>query len=81
MGFKKNIIKISSLFLLTTFICFFIRDNGDLAGSEIKQAKKYTFEDLSKAYHMVLEADIAIKTGRYDDDLAINLLVAELASS
>jgi DNA polymerase-3 subunit delta len=45
----------------------------------IQQAKKYTINDLVKAYHIILETDIAIKTGRYDDDLAINLLITELS--
>jgi DNA polymerase-3 subunit delta len=44
----------------------------------VKQAKAYTLERIKKAYHKLLEADIAIKTGKYDSDLALDLLVVEL---
>jgi DNA polymerase-3 subunit delta len=44
----------------------------------VKQAKSYTLERTKKAYHKLLEADIAIKTGKYDSDLALDLLVVEL---
>jgi len=44
----------------------------------VKQAKSYTLERIKKAYHKLLEADIAIKTGKYDSDLALDLLVVEL---
>jgi DNA polymerase-3 subunit delta len=44
----------------------------------VKQAKSYTLERIKKAYHKLLEADIAIKTGKYDSDLALELLVVEL---
>jgi DNA polymerase-3 subunit delta len=44
----------------------------------LKQAKAYTLERIKKTYHKILEADIAIKTGKYDGDLALDLLVTEL---
>jgi len=44
----------------------------------LKQAKAYTLEQVKGAYRRILEADIAIKTGKYDDDLALDLLVVEL---
>ncbi|MBM4445778.1 MAG: DNA polymerase III subunit delta [Chloroflexi bacterium] len=44
----------------------------------VRQAKAYTLERIKKAYHQLLEADIAIKTGKYDGDLALELLVVEL---
>ncbi len=44
----------------------------------LKQARAYTFERVKSAYHRILEADIAIKTGKYDGDLALDLLVIEL---
>jgi DNA polymerase-3 subunit delta len=44
----------------------------------LTQAKHYTFDNLREAYCRVLDADIAIKTGRYDGDLAIELLVMDL---
>jgi DNA polymerase-3 subunit delta len=43
-----------------------------------EQAKAYTIENLKLAYQKVLEADVAIKTGKYDGDLAVDLLVVEL---
>jgi hypothetical protein len=42
------------------------------------QASTYTVENVKMAYHKVLEADVAIKTGKYDGDLAMDLLVIEL---
>jgi DNA polymerase-3 subunit delta len=47
----------------------------------VKQARSYTLERIKKAYHKLLEADIAIKTGKYDSDLALDLLVVELGQS
>lgn len=44
----------------------------------VRQAKSYNLERIKKAYHKLLEADIAIKTGKYDGDLALDLLVVEL---
>lgn len=42
------------------------------------QAREYEMERLKRAYHKVLESDIAIKTGKYGGDLAVDLLVLEL---
>jgi len=42
------------------------------------QARDYEIESLKRAYHKVLEADIAIKTGKYEGNLAVNLLILEL---
>jgi DNA polymerase-3 subunit delta len=44
----------------------------------LKQAKAYSLERVKSTYHKLLEADIAIKTGKYDGDLALDLLVIEL---
>jgi DNA polymerase-3 subunit delta len=43
-----------------------------------KQSKAYTLERIKKTYRKLLEADIAIKTGKYDGELALDLLVVEL---
>lgn len=43
-----------------------------------KQAAAYTLDRIRKAYHHLLESDIAIKTGKYDSELALDLLVIEL---
>jgi len=43
------------------------------------QAKLYDFEGIKRAYDKLLETDLAIKTGKYNDQLALELLVTELA--
>jgi DNA polymerase-3 subunit delta len=43
-----------------------------------RQSTAYTLERIKKAYDKLLEADIGIKTGKYDGDLALDLLVVEL---
>jgi DNA polymerase-3 subunit delta len=42
------------------------------------QAKAFTIDRIRKAYDKLLEADIGIKTGKYEGDLALDLLVVEL---
>lgn len=44
----------------------------------LKQARTYTIPRLRKAFHCLLDTDIAIKTGKYDDDLALDIMVIEL---
>jgi DNA polymerase III subunit delta len=44
------------------------------------QARSYDFAGVKRAYDKLLETDLAIKTGRYGDKLALELLVTELAS-
>jgi len=44
----------------------------------LSQAKLYDFEDVKRAYDKLLETDLAIKTGKYSDKLALELLVTEL---
>jgi DNA polymerase III subunit delta len=46
----------------------------------LEQASKYSMAKLSDFYHRLLDADIAIKTGKYDDELALIILISELAS-
>jgi DNA polymerase-3 subunit delta len=43
-----------------------------------KQARAFTLDRIKKAYNKLLEADIGIKTGKYEGDLALELLVVEL---
>jgi DNA polymerase-3 subunit delta len=45
----------------------------------LSQARLYDFEGVKRAYNKLLETDLAIKTGRYGDKLALELLVTELA--
>ena len=47
----------------------------------LSQAKLYDLEHIKRAYDKLLETDLAIKTGKYDDQLALELLVAELSTS
>lgn len=42
------------------------------------QADKYSLARLREVYHKLLEADLSIKTGKYDGELALNILIAEL---
>ncbi len=44
----------------------------------LEQADRYPLARLKEVYHKLLEADLAIKTGKYGGELALNLLIAEL---
>lgn len=47
-----------------------------------EQADRYSVSRLKEVYHKLLEADLSIKTGKYDnEELALNILVAELTQS
>jgi len=46
-----------------------------------RRAEKYTLERLKEIYRSILAADLAIKTGKYEGDLALDVLVAELCIS
>jgi len=51
----------------------------DFALSKVlEQAGKYPLGRLREVYHKLLDTDLAIKTGKYDGELALNILVAEL---
>ncbi len=43
-----------------------------------EQADRYSFDRIKEIYKKVLETDIAVKTGKYEGELALNILVAEL---
>ena len=45
------------------------------------QSEKYSLSRLRELYHRLLEADISIKTGKYDGELALNILIAEFTQS
>jgi DNA polymerase-3 subunit delta len=47
----------------------------------LTQTKTYTWERILAAYNKLLNTDIDIKTGKYDDELAISLLVIDLCKS
>lgn len=44
----------------------------------IKQAKNFTIPRLRRAFHCLLDTDVAIKTGKYEDYLALDLMVIDL---
>ena len=44
----------------------------------LEQADRYPLERLKEAYHKLLEADLSIKTGKYEAEVALNILIAEL---
>ncbi len=44
----------------------------------MEQAQRYPLERLKQVYIRLLQADLSIKTGRYDGGLALNLLIADL---
>ena len=43
-----------------------------------EQAGRYSLERLKQLYYKLLETDLSIKTGKYEGELALNILVAEL---
>ena len=45
-----------------------------------EQAGRHSLQRLIAIYYKILETDLAIKTGRFDAELALNVLVAELCS-
>lgn len=44
----------------------------------LAQANRYPWELIREVYHKLLEADLSIKTGKYDGELALNILITEL---
>jgi DNA polymerase III delta subunit len=44
----------------------------------LEQAARYSMPHTKQAYQQLLDTDIAVKTGKYTEELALNILVAEL---
>jgi DNA polymerase III delta subunit len=44
----------------------------------IEQAERYPLERIKEVYPELLEADLSIKTGKYEGELALNILITEL---
>jgi DNA polymerase-3 subunit delta len=44
----------------------------------LEQARRYSLARLKEVYRYLLETDLSIKTGRYDGEFALDILVAEL---
>jgi DNA polymerase-3 subunit delta len=55
--------------------------HGFVAQRILQQAPPYTSEQLRAAYGRLLEADLSIKRGIYDDETALELLIVELANA
>lgn len=55
--------------------------SGYVVDKTLHQARLYDFEQIELAYNKLLGTDLAIKTGKYNDQLALELLVAELTGS
>lgn len=53
--------------------------SGYALDQTLNQAKGYTFERIKEVYHRILETDLAIKTGRREEELALDLLLIELS--
>ncbi len=61
-----------------------IQDRLGLTGypldKTLRQSELYDLEHIKRTYAMLLETDLAIKTGKYNDQLALELLLAELST-
>ena len=44
----------------------------------LEQANRYSIPRIKQVYQQLLDTDIAIKTGKYTEELALNILIAEL---
>jgi len=44
----------------------------------VEQANQYSLPRLKRVYRRLLETDLSIKTGKYDGELALDILIAEL---
>lgn len=52
-----------------------------LVRKTMEQASHYTYPRLRQVYQQLLDTDIAIKTGKYEGELALNILIAELCQN
>ena len=46
-----------------------------------RQSKSYTFDRMREAYRRVMETDIAIKTGKGESDVSLDILIADLCKN
>jgi DNA polymerase-3 subunit delta len=61
-----------------TVMSMFGITSGYIFSKISEQARKSPMENIKNAYYEVLKTDLAIKTGTYDDHLAIDMMVLEL---
>ena len=52
--------------------------NDFAARKTLEQARRYSLLQIRHVYRKLLETDVAIKTGKYEPELALSILVAEL---
>ena len=45
----------------------------------LKQANRYPWGRIREVFYKLLNTDLSIKTGKYDGELALNILIAELS--
>jgi len=57
-----------------------LRLNPFVARKAAETTRNFSFERLDAIYRHLLEADLAVKTGRLDDTLALDLLIIELTA-
>jgi DNA polymerase III subunit delta len=71
MGSKVSLSDVSGIGIRTEFVL----------NKTLKQARQFSQEQIKDAYQKILQADINIKTGVYDDDLALEMLVLEICQN
>jgi DNA polymerase-3 subunit delta len=52
-----------------------------LVRKTLEQAGRYTLPRIRQVYEQLLETDLAIKTGKYEGELALVILIAELCQT
>jgi DNA polymerase-3 subunit delta len=57
-----------------------LRLHGYVVKKALAQARNFSFDELTSMYDSLAEYDAAIKTGKIDDDLALDLLIAGVAT-
>jgi DNA polymerase-3 subunit delta len=57
-----------------------LKVQGFAAQKLLQQAPAYTLERLRRAYRLILDADLSIKRGQFDEETALQLLLVELAA-
>jgi len=77
----RNLIKIKILMEIKTPYYSLAKSSG-LHPFVVKkaswQSQKFSLEELKKIYHSLFRADLAIKTGRFDSQTALDLLIASI---
>jgi DNA polymerase III subunit delta len=52
--------------------------NSFVLQKSYEQAERYSLSRIKEVYHLLLEADISIKTGKVEGELALDILIAEM---